>query len=304
MLWFDEDIHPVQKPRKATTGCDTGIIVNSYQQYVADLELFPVVDHDTVVQLAQQIEEGNEEAKTQLITGNLRLVISIAKRFVNRGLPFLDLIQEGNLGLIHAVDKYDYRLDVRFSTYASWWIRQAIVRALIDKSRAIRYPDHLHDHMGRFRRIWAALEQKNGEVSIKEVAYELSVSESVVRFLMVINAPLASLDQPIGLYEDLKLHDIIEDKTIPDPAESACTAVLRDILEVALSKLNARDAFIIRQRFGLNPEVVPYTLIAVGRRLGIKRERVRQLEARGLRRLRGYRHLFELYENWWGVLED
>ncbi len=300
MLWFDQTITDSEAHGKSSSVRDEGDSIDAFRQYLTDIEACPKIDdHDTVIQLAKRIEQGDKEARETLINGNLRLVIYVAKRYRNVGLPFLDVIQEGNLGLIQAVDRFDYRQEVKFSTYAMWWIRAAIIRGLHEKGRTIRYPYHIHERMTIFRRTWEALEQKNGGVRIQDLVEALGLSESVVRVLMILRAPLASLDQPLIFYEEMRLEDLIADETIPDPAETACTAVLRDILEDALSKLKPRDAFVIRERFGLNPEGVPYTLIAVGRRLGIKRERVRQLEVRGLRQLRSQDQLFELHETWW-----
>ena len=300
MLWFDETVTAPQAHDKAASRRDEYYTIDGFAQYLTDIAAYPKLDQDTVIQLAKRIEQGDEAAREKLITANLRLVIYVAKRYLHRGLPLLDLIQDGNLGLIHAVERFDYRQEVKFSTYASWWIRATIWRGLAEASRTIRYPYHLHEHMARFRRTWDALEQKNGSVRIEDMVHALGLPESTVRFLMILHEPLASLDQPLRLYEETKLEDLIADETIPDPAETACTAVLRDILEEALSKLKPRDAFVVRERCGLNPEGVPYTLIAVGRRLGIKRERVRQLEVRGLRQLRLQDHLFDLHETWWG----
>ncbi len=273
-------------------------VVDGVRQYLRDIGAYPRLDHDTMLRLAEQMSAGDKTAREKLITSNLRLVVSVAKRYQHRGLPLLDLIQQGNLGLIRAVDKYEYHRDIHFSTYAIWWIRTFIQNGIADQSRTIRYPIYLHQAMSRFRRAWSALEQKkDGDVSIQDLVRELGWPEYIVRVLMILNEPLAALDQPLGLFYETKLEELLADPRAIDPAEAACTAVVRDILEDALSKLKPRDAHVLRERYGLNHEGIGYTLREVGLGLGIKRERVRQLEVRGLRQLRSQERLFNLFES-------
>ena len=217
-----------------------------------------------MVELTKRMEQREEADRETLITADLRLVIYVPKRYRQRGLPLLDLIPYANLGPMQAVERFDYRQEATFSTYATWSIRPTMTRGLADTGRTIRYPYHLHEYMGRLRRNWESLEQNNGSIRIDDLVHAFGLPGSIVRVPMTLHEPLAFLDQPLGLYEDIWLEELLAGETIPDPAEAACIAVLCGILGVALAKLKPWDAFVVRERFGLNPEGIPYALIAVG----------------------------------------
>ena len=256
------------------------------RMYLKEIGRVPLLTADEEVALAKRMQEGDEIAQKRLAEANLRLVVSIAKRYVGRGMLFLDLIQEGNLGLIKAVEKFDYTKGYKFSTYATWWIRQAITRAIADQARTIRIPVHMVETINKLIRVSRQLLQQLGrEPSPEEIAKEMDISVERVREIMKIAQEPVSLETPIGEEEDSHLGDFIEDQDAPAPADAASFMLLKEQLEEVLDTLTPREEKVLRLRFGLD-DGRARTLEEVGQNFGVTRERIRQIEAKALRKLR------------------
>ena len=254
--------------------------------YLKEIGRVPLLTADREKELAERMLAGDEDAKVELVEANLRLVVSIAKRYVGRGMFFLDLIQEGNMGLMKAVDKFDYTKGYKFSTYATWWIRQAITRAIADQARTIRIPVHMVETIHKVSRISRQLLQENGrEPTADEIGERISMSPEKVREIMKIAQDPVSLETPIGEEEDSHLGDFIPDDDTPSPAEATSTSILREELERQLHTLTPREEHVIKLRFGLY-DGRTRTLEEVGKEFDITRERIRQIEAKALRKLR------------------
>lgn len=256
------------------------------RMYLKEIGRIPLLTAEQEIELAKRIEEGDEEAKRRLAEANLRLVVSIAKRYVGRGMQLLDLIQEGNLGLIKAVEKFDYRKGFKFSTYATWWIRQAITRAIADQARTIRIPVHMVETINKLTRVSRQLLQELGRApQPEEIAAEMDLPVERVREIMKIAQEPVSLETPIGEEEDSHLGDFIEDQDALAPAEAASFTMLREQLASVLESLTPREQQVLRLRFGLD-DGRTRTLEEVGQVFGVTRERIRQIEAKALRKLR------------------
>ncbi|MFY9177263.1 MAG: RNA polymerase sigma factor RpoD [Clostridiales bacterium] len=256
------------------------------RMYLKEIGKVPLLTAEEEVELAKRMEQGDEEAKRKLAEANLRLVVSIAKRYVGRGMLFLDLIQEGNLGLIKAVEKFDYRKGYKFSTYATWWIRQAITRAIADQARTIRIPVHMVETINKLIRVSRQLLQEYGREPLpEEIAKEMEISEEKVRDILKIAQEPVSLETPIGEEEDSHLGDFIPDDDAPAPAEAAAFTLLKEQLMDVLDTLTPREEKVLRLRFGLD-DGRARTLEEVGKEFNVTRERIRQIEAKALRKLR------------------
>jgi RNA polymerase primary sigma factor len=275
------------EPEEAEIQVPEGIAIDDpVRMYLKEIGRVPLLTAENEIELAQRMEQGDEEAKRKLIEANLRLVVSIAKKYVGRGMLFLDLIQEGNLGLIKAVEKFDYRKGYKFSTYATWWIRQAITRAIADQARTIRIPVHMVETINKLIRVSRQLLQELGREPLpEEIAEEMQVPVERVREIMKIAQEPVSLETPIGEEEDSHLGDFIEDDDVPAPADAASFQLLKEQLEEVLDTLTEREQRVLRLRFGLD-DGRARTLEEVGQVFGVTRERIRQIEAKALRKLR------------------
>ena len=261
-------------------------IEDPVRMYLKEIGKVSLLSADEEIELAKRMEKGDEAAKKRLAEANLRLVVSIAKRYVGRGMLFLDLIQEGNLGLIKAVEKFDYRKGYKFSTYATWWIRQAITRAIADQARTIRIPVHMVETINKLIRVSRQLLQELGrEPTPEEIAEEMDMPVDRVREILKISQEPVSLETPIGEEEDSHLGDFIQDDNVPVPADAAAFTMLKEQLEDVLSTLTDREQKVLRLRFGLD-DGRARTLEEVGKEFNVTRERIRQIEAKALRKLR------------------
>lgn len=265
---------------------DSVSIEDPVRMYLKEIGKVPLLSAEEEVELAKRMEIGDQEAKNKLAEANLRLVVSIAKRYVGRGMLFLDLIQEGNLGLIKAVEKFDYRKGYKFSTYATWWIRQAITRAIADQARTIRIPVHMVETINKLIRVSRQLLQEYGrEPTPEEIAAEMGMPVEKVREILKISQEPVSLETPIGEEEDSHLGDFIQDDQVPVPADAAAFELLKEQLNEVLDTLTEREQKVLRLRFGLD-DGKARTLEEVGRQFNVTRERIRQIEAKALRKLR------------------
>ncbi len=265
---------------------DTATIDDPVKVYLKEIGRVPLLSPEEEIELAIRISEGDVQAKKRLSEANLRLVVSIAKRYLGRGMQFLDLIQEGNLGLIKAVEKFDYTKGFKFSTYATWWIRQAITRAIADQARTIRIPVHMVETINKVKKVSTQiLHEKGHEPSSEEIAEKLDISVEKVREIVRVAQEPVSLETPIGEEEDSHLGDFIPDSDTPAPADEASHALLKEQLEEVLRTLTPREAKVLRLRFGLE-DGKSRTLEEVGTEFKVTRERIRQIEAKALRKLR------------------
>ncbi|TSC87939.1 MAG: RNA polymerase primary sigma factor [Microgenomates group bacterium Gr01-1014_16] len=283
----EKSVVDLEKEIEALTKTEGAITTDPVRMYLREIGRIPLLKSPEEIALAQKIEKGDRRAKKKLTESNLRLVVSIAKKYVMRGLSLLDLIQEGNQGLIRAVEKYDWRKGYKFSTYATWWIRQAITRAIADQARTIRIPVHMVETINKLIRIQRQLMQKLGrEPTAEEVATEMGeITAHRVREILKIAQDTTSLETPVGDEEDSMLGDFIADTSQPSPIEAASKELLKENIEEVLATLSDREARVLRMRFGLDGKN-PMTLEEVGREFGVTRERIRQIEAKALRKLK------------------
>ena len=286
MLVTEEDDVEVDMEKIDLSVPDGISIEDPVRMYLKEIGKVPLLSADEEIELAKRMSEGDEDAKKRLAEANLRLVVSIAKRYVGRGMLFLDLIQEGNLGLIKAVEKFDYQKGFKFSTYATWWIRQAITRAIADQARTIRIPVHMVETINKLIRVSRQLLQELGrEPMPEEIAKEMDMPVERVREILKISQEPVSLETPIGEEEDSHLGDFIQDDNVPVPAEAAAQTLLKEQLNEVLDTLTEREQKVLRLRFGMN-DGRARTLEEVGKEFDVTRERIRQIEAKALRKLR------------------
>ena len=283
----DDDVEDDVEMEKIDLSVPDGVsIEDPVRMYLKEIGKVPLLTAEEEIELAKRMELGDQDAKKRLAEANLRLVVSIAKRYVGRGMLFLDLIQEGNLGLIKAVEKFDYRKGYKFSTYATWWIRQAITRAIADQARTIRIPVHMVETINKLIRVSRQLLQELGrEPSPEEIAEEMNMPVDRVREILKISQEPVSLETPIGEEEDSHLGDFIQDDNVPVPADAAAFTLLKEQLVEVLGTLTEREQKVLRLRFGLD-DGRARTLEEVGKEFNVTRERIRQIEAKALRKLR------------------
>ena len=285
-LNFDSEMPKGQEAAAAESENRTAAMDDPVKVYLKEIGRVPLLTPEEEIELAMRISENDQQAKQRLAEANLRLVVSIAKRYVGRGMQFLDLIQEGNLGLIKAVDKFDYTKGFKFSTYATWWIRQAITRAIADQARTIRIPVHMVETINKVKKTNTQLLHKNGrDPTAEEIAAELNMPVDKVREILRVSQEPVSLQTPIGEEEDSHLGDFIPDEDALAPADAASMTLLKEQLSEVLKTLTRREAKVLSLRFGLE-DGHPRTLEEVGSEFGVTRERIRQIEAKALRKLR------------------
>ena len=276
----------LEKELEVLSTLDSRSISDPVRMYLREIGRIPLLTRDQEIELAQKTEAGDQRAKDKLTSSNLRLVVSIAKKYIGRGMSFLDLIQEGNKGLIRAVEKYQWKKGFKFSTYATWWIRQAITRAIADQARTIRIPVHMVETINKLIRVSRKLMQTLGrEPTPEEIAEKMEISTDKVREILKISQKTTSLETPIGDDEDSYLGDFIEDTKQASPYELTSQRLLRENIEEVLSGLSDRESKVLEMRFGLRG-AKPMTLEEVGREFGVTRERIRQIEAKALRKLK------------------
>ena len=286
LLPEDEDMEEIELDKIDLSVPDGVSIDDPVRMYLKEIGKVPLLTAEEEIELAKKMEQGDQEAKKRLAEANLRLVVSIAKRYVGRGMLFLDLIQEGNLGLIKAVEKFDYRKGYKFSTYATWWIRQAITSAIADQARTIRIPVHMVETINKLIRVSRQLLQELGrEPTPEEIAEEMDMPVERVREILKISQEPVSLETPIGEEEDSHLGDFIQDDNVPVPADAATFTLLKEQLDEVLSTLTEREQKVLILRFGLE-DGRARTLEEVGKEFNVTRERIRQIEAKALRKLR------------------
>ena len=278
----DEEIILTESARDS----DTGNVTDPIHMYLKEIGQVPLLTPEQAIELAKRVEEGDKEAKRKLEEANLRLVVSIAKHYTGHGMSLMDLIQEGSLGLIRAVEKYDYKKGFRFSTYATWWIRQSITRAIADQGRTIRIPVHMVENINKVNRSARDLVQKLGrDPTTEELAQETHMPVERIREIQRISREPVSMETPVGDEEDSSLGDFIRDDTTPHPADEAARTMLREQIREILSDLTEREQQVLRLRYGLDDDR-SRTLEEVGRQLNVTRERIRQIEAKALRKLK------------------
>jgi len=289
---------PEKKKKEPREHVDLSEISNdSIRMYLNEIGRIPLLTGEEEVELAKRIEMGDLSAKQKLAESNLRLVVSIAKRYINRGLPFLDLMQEGNFGLLRAVEKFDFRKGFKFSTYATWWIRQAITRAIADQARTIRIPVHMVETINKLRYTQRRLQQELGRKPlVEEVAVEMQLDVQKVQYIIKISQDIVSLESPIGTEEDSKIGDFIEDESAMSPFESAHRNMIKDNINEILGFLSAREQKIVKMRFGLE-DGIPHTLEEVGREFNVTRERIRQIEGKVLEKIREHPMIVKIQES-------
>ena len=282
----EKPIEDLEKELEALTVLTEGTVSDPVRMYLKEIGRIPLLTFDQEIELAKKVEKGSAEAKKVLVNSNLRLVVSIAKKYVGRGLTLLDLIQEGNQGLIRAVEKYDWRRGFKFSTYATWWIRQSITRAIADQARTIRIPVHMVENINRFLRASRKLMQELGrEPTPEEVAKVLGIDPEKALEIIKISQEPASLESPVSDEEDSRLGDFIHDSAAPTLFDSASRELLKEQVDQVLATLSDRERRVLEERFGLK-DGRPKTLEEVGKMFAVTRERIRQIEAKSLRKLR------------------
>jgi len=280
-----KSVSELEKELEDLAAMGEGYLSDPVRMYLREIGRVSLLTYEEEVALAKRVEKSDRKARERLINANLRLVVSIAKKYVNRGLTLLDLIEEGNIGLMRAVVKYDWKRGYKFSTYATWWIRQAITRAIADQARTIRIPVHMVETINKFNRISRKLMQELGrEPTAEEVAFEMDVGTDKIREIIKVSQEPASLEAPVGEEEDSRLGDFIQDVSA-SPTDQATLALLKDHIREMLSTLSPREAKVLEYRFGLE-DGKQRTLEEVGREFGVTRERIRQIEAKAIRKLR------------------